>query len=151
MDPGTNPAFRSRSLVRSRIGAFRASDAGSNPAGSMPILAHADGSSSLGAVSELAFVGTLQEILHGFASLHQVSNAPVAVYIVRVGLVRVGLTFIHASQSAPRRFLYERLIRSTRPTPRSRFRKAAVASAHDRHRGDTDPFGLAGDRTREQF
>ena len=32
---GTNPAFRSRSLVRSRIGAFRASDAGSNPAGSM--------------------------------------------------------------------------------------------------------------------
>src|SRR5207247_11193726 len=56
MDPGTNPAFRSRSLVRSRIGAFRSSDAGSNPAGSMPILAHADGSSSLGAVSELAFV-----------------------------------------------------------------------------------------------
>src|SRR5438093_3923836 len=34
MDPGTNPAFRSRSLVRLRIGAFRASDAGSNPAGS---------------------------------------------------------------------------------------------------------------------
>src|SRR2546427_12664823 len=32
---GTNPAFRSRSLVRSRIGAFRASDAGSNPAGSI--------------------------------------------------------------------------------------------------------------------
>src|SRR5256712_5250975 len=31
----TNPAFRSRSLVRSRIVAFRASDAGSNPAGSM--------------------------------------------------------------------------------------------------------------------
>src|SRR2546427_5692763 len=35
---GTNRAFRPRSLVRSRIGAFRASDAGSNPAGSMPIL-----------------------------------------------------------------------------------------------------------------
>src|SRR6267143_3387044 len=33
-----NRPFRSRSLVRSRIGAFRASDAGSNPAGSMPIL-----------------------------------------------------------------------------------------------------------------
>src|SRR5205807_5744451 len=30
-----NRPFRSRSLVRSRIGAFRASDAGSNPAGSM--------------------------------------------------------------------------------------------------------------------
>ncbi len=30
-----NPPFRSRSLVRSRIGAFRASDAGSNPAGSI--------------------------------------------------------------------------------------------------------------------
>ena len=35
MDHETNPAFRSRSLVRLRIGAFRASDAGSNPAGSM--------------------------------------------------------------------------------------------------------------------
>src|SRR6267378_1106360 len=32
-----NRPFRSRSLVRSRIGAFRASDAGSNPAGSMPL------------------------------------------------------------------------------------------------------------------
>src|SRR5437870_11161263 len=31
-----NRPFRSRSLVRSRIGAFRASDAGSNPAGSIP-------------------------------------------------------------------------------------------------------------------
>src|SRR5438552_10556842 len=30
-----NQPFRSRSLVRSRIGAFRASDAGSNPAGSI--------------------------------------------------------------------------------------------------------------------
>src|SRR5439155_7294213 len=36
MDHETNPAFRSRSLVRLRIGAFRASDAGSNPAGSIP-------------------------------------------------------------------------------------------------------------------
>src|SRR6266571_5820693 len=35
MDHETNPAFRSRSLVRSRIGAFRASDAGSKPAGSI--------------------------------------------------------------------------------------------------------------------
>src|SRR5438876_1292083 len=33
-----NQPFRSRSLVRSRIGAFRASDAGSNPAGSIPVL-----------------------------------------------------------------------------------------------------------------
>ncbi len=36
MAHGANPAFRSRSLVRPRIGAFRASDAGSNPAGSIP-------------------------------------------------------------------------------------------------------------------
>src|SRR6266851_5528590 len=43
---GTNPAFRSRSLVRSRIGAFRASDAGSNPAGSILILARFCSSSS---------------------------------------------------------------------------------------------------------
>src|SRR5207249_3777677 len=35
MGPSANRPFRSRSLVRSRIGAFRASDAGSNPAGSM--------------------------------------------------------------------------------------------------------------------
>src|SRR5438093_4965287 len=40
---GTNPAFRSRSLVRSRIGAFRASDAGSNPAGSIPNTNHEAG------------------------------------------------------------------------------------------------------------
>src|SRR5437667_1393203 len=42
---GTNPAFRSRSLVRSRIGAFRASDAGSNPAGSILTLGRNSGSS----------------------------------------------------------------------------------------------------------
>src|SRR6059058_2296672 len=77
---GTNPAFRSRSLVRSRIGAFRASDAGSNPAGSMLFYQSLMVLCPSGAVSELAFVGTLQEILQGFASLHQVSNAPAAVY-----------------------------------------------------------------------
>src|SRR5438309_7289307 len=36
MASAANRPFRSRSLVRSRIGAFRASDAGSNPAGSIP-------------------------------------------------------------------------------------------------------------------
>ena len=35
MASATNRPFRSRSLVRLRIGAFRASDAGSNPAGSI--------------------------------------------------------------------------------------------------------------------
>src|SRR5207245_7667466 len=64
---GTNPAFRSRSLVRLRIGAFRASDAGSNPAGSMVFYHTLMVRRPSGAVSELAFVGTLQEILRGFA------------------------------------------------------------------------------------
>src|SRR5256886_1479439 len=50
--------FRSRSLVRSRIGAFRASDAGSNPAGSMLFYQKLMVLRPSVAVPELAFVGT---------------------------------------------------------------------------------------------
>src|SRR2546426_8842070 len=93
---GTNPAFRCRSLVRSRIGAFRASDAGSNPAGSMLFYHTLMVRRPLRAVSELALSAPCKRYFEGSQSLHQVSNATTAVYIDPVGL-----TFIDPIQSGP--------------------------------------------------